>query len=446
MTVTVRFAPSPTGLLHVGNIRIALVNWLFARSRDGVFLLRMDDTDVERSEARFDQGIQDDLAWLGLDHDRFARQTERAGRYDDVIEELKRSGRLYACYETPEELERRRKLQLAQRKPPIYNRAALDLSDADKAALEQEGRQPHWRFRLDREKVVWHDEIRGDVRFDAGSISDPVLVRSDGMPLYTLSSVVDDIDLGITHIIRGEDHVANSAAQVQLIKALGGEVPSFAHIALLTGAEGEGLSKRVGSLSIASLREDGVEAMAINSLLARIGTSDPVEPFADLDQVIAQFDITRFGHGSARFDVAELKHLNARLVHDMPFERVAARLQELVGSADEPFWNAVQPNLERVGDAAFWWQVVYGEIDARIDEPDYIAAAAALLPEGPWDEESWGEWVGRIKQETGRKGKALFLPLRLALTGLDHGPEMKYLLPLIGQERANSRLANNQTQ
>ncbi|GAB4374378.1 MAG: glutamate--tRNA ligase [Kiloniellaceae bacterium] len=442
MTVKVRFAPSPTGLLHVGNARQALVNWLFARARGGRFLLRIDDTDSERSTAAFAAAIETDLAWLGLDWDEKAVQSERLARYAAAAERLKAAGRLYACYETPEELGLKRKVALSAGRPPIYDRAALALSDAEKAALEAEGRRPHWRFKLVAGEIAWDDLVRGPVAFQAENLSDPVLVREDGRPLYTLTSVVDDIELEITHVLRGEDHVANTAVQVQLFQALAadglGAVPAFGHLALIAGAGGEALSKRLGSLSLASLRDSGLEAMTVNSYLARLGTPDPIEPFADLEALAARFDIARFGRATPKFDPAELEHLNARLLHGLPFAAVAARLP---AGFDAGLWEAVRPNLTRLAEAEAWLAICRGPVVPQIEDPGFAAAAAELLPPEPWDETTWGSWTGAVKEATGRKGKALFLPLRLALTGLDHGPELKALLPLIGRERAAARLA-----
>lgn len=446
MTVKVRFAPSPTGLLHVGNARQALVNWLFARARGGRFLLRIDDTDTERSTPEFAAAIEADLAWLGLTWDEKAVQSERLGRYAAAAERLKAAGRLYACYETPEELGLKRKVALGAGRPPIYDRAALALSDAEKAKLEAEGRRPHWRFKLVAGEIAWDDLIRGAVAFQAENLSDPVLVREDGRPLYTLTSVVDDIELEITHVLRGEDHVANTAVQVQLFQALAqngmgygvGAVPAFGHLSLIAGAGGEALSKRLGSLSLAGLRDSGLEAMTINSYLARLGTPDPIEPFADLEALAAGFDIARFGRATPKFDPAELEHLNARLLHGLPFELVAARLP---AGFDAELWQAVRPNLTRLAEAEAWLAICRGPVVPQIEDAGFAAEAAALLPPEPWDETTWAAWTGAVKAATGRKGKALFLPLRLALTGLDHGPELKALLPLIGRERAAARLA-----
>jgi glutamyl-tRNA synthetase len=442
LTLKVRFAPSPTGLLHVGNARQALINWLFARARGGRFLLRIDDTDTERSTPEFARAIEDDLRWLGLTWDEKAVQSERLARYSAAAERLKAAGRLYACYETPEELGLKRKVALAAGRPPIYDRAALNLSDADRAKLEAEGRRPHWRFKLEPGEIAWDDLVRGPVSFQSENLSDPVLIREDARPLYTLTSVVDDVELAVTHVLRGEDHVANTAVQVQLFQALGkdggeGQVPSFGHLSLIAGAGGESLSKRLGSLSLASLRESGLEAMTINCYLARLGTPDPVEPLPDLAALAAGFDLSRFGRATPKFDPAELEHLNARLLHVTPFEAVAGRLPQGI---DADLWAAIRPNVTRLAEAEVWQNICRGPVIPQIEDADFARQAAELLPPEPWDEATWSTWTGAVKAATGRKGKALFLPLRLALTGLDHGPELKALLPLIGRERAEARL------
>jgi glutamyl-tRNA synthetase len=442
MTVAVRFAPSPTGLLHVGNIRLALVNWLLARQAGGRFLLRLDDTDDERSTPAFAAAIEHDMTWLGLTWDQWARQSDRLELYQAAAERLKADGRLYPCYETAEELGLKRRSLLARGRPPLYDRAALALSGAERAALEAAGRRPHWRFRLEAGAVTWTDLVRGPARFEGADLSDPVLVREDGRPLYTLTSVVDDIAFGISHVIRGEDHVANTAVQSQLWQALGGAVPAFAHLPLLTDAAGHGLSKRLGSLSIASLREDeGLEPMALLSLLAGLGTSDAVVPRLGLDELVAGFDLDKVSRATPRFDPEELVRINARLLHATPFEAVAERLAGLgFTRIDTRFWQAVRPNLTRLQDVGQWWAVTHAPVRPVIDDDGLTVRAAALLPPEPWDETTWGGWIERVRAETGVKGKALFLPLRRALTGCDHGPELKNLLPLIGRERALARL------
>ncbi|MCW5731806.1 MAG: glutamate--tRNA ligase [Alphaproteobacteria bacterium] len=442
MTTSVRFAPSPTGLLHVGNARAAIVNWLFARSRGGSFMLRLDDTDQARSNAEYAARIEEDLRWLGLGWDRFARQSDRLARYQAAAEALRAKGRLYPAYETEEELARQRALRRARRLPPVYDRSALALGAAERARLEAEGRRPHWRFLLEAGSTAWTDGIRGEVRIDAATVSDPVLIRADGTPLYTFCSVVDDIDFGITDVIRGEDHVTNTLTQIQLFHALGAAPPVFAHFALLVGTDGEALSKREAALSLASLRETGIEPMAVASLIARLGTADPVEPRQTLAELVAGFDLSRFGRAAARFDEAELKHLSARILHGMDFARAAPRLREIgLAAAGEEFWRAVRGNLETMADARHWWRVVAGPLAGVIEAPEYLAQAAALLPPEPWGGDVWREWTAALRERTGRKGRTLFHPLRLALTAREHGPEMHNLLPLIGRERAQARLA-----
>lgn len=441
MTVTVRFAPSPTGLLHVGNARVALINWLFAKRHGGYFLLRIDDTDTERSRDEYVDAIREDLRWLGLQWDRRVHQSQRLARYAEAADRLRADGRLYACYETPDELEFKRKRQLGRGQPPVYDRAALRLSDAERRKLEAEGRRPHWRFRLEHEDVRWEDAVRGSCHYHGSHLSDPVLIRADGTPLYTLPSVVDDIDLRVSHVIRGEDHVTNTAAQLQLFQALGAESPVFAHLPLLTDAAGQGLSKRLGSLSLRDLRAQGIEALAIDSLLAKLGTSDPIEVRLSLDELIDEFDLDKLGRATPRFDPAELDHLNARLLHALPFEEAAPRLAALgIEGAAPAFWEAVRGNLARLDEAAEWWRVCATPLAPVIEDADFLAQASALLPPEPWNDTTWARWTVAVKDATGRKGKALFHPLRLALTAREHGPELKLLLPLIGRERAAARL------
>lgn len=437
----VRFAPSPTGKLHVGNVRTAIFNYLFARKAGGTFLLRIDDTDTERSTKAYEEGIREDLTWLGISWDETFRQSERFGVYATAADRLREMGLLYACYETGEELERKRRLQMANGRPPVYDRAALALTEEQKAAYEAEGRAPHWRFKLSGDPVEWDDMVRGHVSIETSSLSDPILIREDGSYLYTLPSVVDDIEAKITHIIRGEDHTTNSGAQIEIFRALGGTAPVFGHQALLVGADGGKLSKRMGSLGIAELRDvEGIEPMAIMSLLAKLGTSDPVDAFADVDSLLEGFDLGKLSRSPARFDPEELKRVNAKLLHGMPYAVARPKLAELGADGGEAFWNAVRPNLERLSDARAWAQLVEGPVTPVIEEPDYAVAAAEHLPAGELTGESWGIWTDTLKAETGRKGKQLFMPLRLMLTGESRGPEMAVLLPLIGREKVLKRL------
>lgn len=440
MTPVVRFAPSPTGRIHVGNLRPALLNWLFARHGEGRFILRFDDTDLERSREEYVEGIREDLRWLGLTWDEEARQSLRFDVYAAAVETLKAAGRLYPAYETPDELERRRKRQMARGLPPVYDRAALALTDAQREALEASGRRPHWRFRLEDRAVGWHDLVRGDQAIDAASLSDPVLVREDGTYLYTLPSVVDDIAFGITHVIRGEDHVANTGVQIQVFEALGATPPAFAHHNLLTGADGQALSKRLGSLSIQSMREEGLEPMAVLSYSATIGTAHPVAPYARLADLAHLFDLGKLSRAPARFDGVELRHINARLLQELDYEAVAGRLEAAGIDGGRAFWDAVRPNLQVLGDVDMWWRVVAGPVEPVLQGPEVLAAAVDLLPPEPWSEKTWQEWTSAVKTATGAKGKQLFEPLRLALTGQPHGPELKALLPLIGRKKASDRL------
>ena len=440
MSVTVRFAPSPTGRIHAGNIRTAMFNFLFARRANGRLIFRLDDTDRERSTEEFARGIEEDLHWLGVEWAEKVRQSDRFDLYAVAVAKLKASGRLYPAYETPEELELKRKRQLARGRPPVYDRAALKLTEDERAKFEAEGRKPHWRFLLEQRDVVWDDLVRGRQHVDAASLSDPVLVRADGTYLYTLPSVVDDIDLGITHVIRGEDHVANTAPQIQLFEALSAAPPAFGHHNLLVGADGQALSKRDRALSIAALRAEGIEALAVASYSATLGTSDPVAPHASLDELVRAFDFAKLSRAPARFDSNELRLLNAKLLHLLPFSAVADRLGAMGVGGGEDFWEAVRSNLAVLGDAELWWRVVQGPLEPVIEDRDLCRAAAGLLPAEPWDEATWPAWSSAVKEATGAKGKALFSPLRLALTGRAHGPELKHLLPMIGRARAVARL------
>ena len=433
MTVITRFAPSPSGRIHVGNIRTALHNFLFARKHSGRFILRIDDTDRERSRDEYVKAIRDDLNWLGLHPDGEVRQSDRFDLYGSEFERLRAAGRVYACYETPEELELRRKVLLGRGLPPVYERKAPD-------APVPEGRAPHWRFRLNHERpIVWNDLIRGEQRFDPALLSDPVVRREDGSWLYLLPSVIDDIDLGITHIVRGEDHVSNSATQLQMFEALGAKPPEFAHEALLVAAEGK-LSKRLGATGVEEIRSAGLEPMALLSLLARLGTSQPVEPFADLDELASHFDFAHFGRAPAHFDLHEVELLNARLLHQLPFDAVAERLPQGAGEED---WLLIRPNLESLSQFGEWFEVIAGEVEP----PELGHGDRALVREASqtaesidWSGEPWRELTDRLKQATQRKGKALFMPLRLALTGRDSGPEMAGLVKRMGKERVQRRL------
>ncbi|HEY7808314.1 MAG TPA: glutamate--tRNA ligase [Croceibacterium sp.] len=437
MTVVTRFAPSPTGRLHLGNIRTALHNWLLARKAGGRFVLRIDDTDAERSREEFVEAIRADLAWLGLAPDGEERQSERLGHYEAAFERLRGEGRVYPCYETAQELELKRKVLLGRGLPPIYDRGALKLTDAGRAAKEADGVAPHWRFKLDHaEPIAWTDGIRGYQHFEAAQLSDPVIRRADGSWLYMLPSAVDDVEMGVTDVLRGEDHVSNTALQLQMFTALGAKPPRFAHEALLVGSEGK-LSKRLGSLGCDAFRERRIEPEALVALLARLGTSLPVEPIADRGVLVETFDLAHFGRAPARFDEAELERLNAAIVHQMDFAEVQDRLSD--GMSEEA-WLAIRPNLAHVGEAAEWWAVVTGPVETPDLAPEdraFVAEAARALK---WTQDPWHSLTDVMKASTGRKGRALFHPLRLALTGRESGPEMKTLLPLIGEDEARVRL------
>ena len=446
--VTVRFAPSPTGLLHIGNARTALLNALYARRGKGTFILRLDDTDRTRSEEQYAAAIREDLAWLGIPPDREERQSARTAVYEAALQKLIKAGRVYPCYETEEELEFRRRRQLAAHKPPVYDRAALKLTDAERRKLESEGRKPYYRFKLEQKKVVWNDLVRGKCEIDTASLSDTVVRRADGHWLYTLTSVIDDIDMQITHIVRGEDHLTNTAAQIEMFEALGAKPPVFAHHNLLTLPSGEGMSKRLGHLSLRSLREEGQEPLALAAAAVLVGSADAIEPVADLDALAAKIDFSKISHGSARFDPKDLEALTARTLHAMPFEAAKPRLSALGMNADESFWHAVRGNLSRFDEAKIWWDVVHAALPPALSgsELEVGKKAAEHLPPAPWgaqtwDKANWDAWINTLKTATGRKGRELFHPLRMALTGRENGPELRVLLPLIGPERAFKRLS-----
>jgi glutamyl-tRNA synthetase len=443
--VITRFAPSPTGKLHIGSVRTALVCWLFARSRGGKFILRIDDTDLERNKPEYTEGIIRDLTWLGMQWDQFEQQSKRMERYWAVIEEMKQRGDIYACYETPTELDLKRKSQLAQGKPPIYDRSALRMTDADRAKYEAEGRNPHWRFKMRDADINWNDLVRGPVHFAVNQISDPVVVREDGRPLYHLCSVIDDVDFGATHIVRGEDHVTNTACHIHMFMALSVTVPQFAHLSLLADSDGSKLSKRVGSDSAEDLKNEGLEPMAILSVLARLGTSDPIVLKHTLPELANGFDFSKFSRTMARLDIADMHRLNAQLLHETNYTDVALRLASMgLGVITEPLWNALRANLNTLEDLRPWKDILSGEIAPVIanDDREFITVAKDTLPPGEITPETWSAWTNALKEKTGRKGKGLFMPLRLALTGMEHGPEMAPLLPLIGHEKILKRLAS----
>lgn len=434
MTVT-RFAPSPTGYLHVGNLRAALFNWLIARKAGGTFILRLDDTDPERSKEEYVDAIREDLAWLGLTWDREERQSDRLDRYAEAADKLRDMGRFYEAWETPTELDLKRKKQLNMGRPPVYDRAALTLSDDEKEALRNERGDGVWRFKLDHERIEWKDGILGDISIDAASVSDPVLIRQDGQVLYTLASVVDDTEMGVTHVVRGADHVTNTATQVQMINALDGYVPEFAHHSLLTGPGGEALSKRLGTLALRDLRARGIEPMAVLSLMARIGSSDPVELRSTHDELIEGFDVSRFGAAPTKFDVEDLVPMSARVVQSLNVGDVdeALAAAEIPSEHRAAYWAAVSGNVATRAEAGSWWPVFQGDVTPEIADEDkeFVATAFEMLGEPPYADDTWSTWTTAVKEATGRKGRGLFMPLRHAITGQTRGPEMADVMPLL---------------
>jgi glutamyl-tRNA synthetase len=451
MSIRVRFAPSPTGYLHIGNARAALINWLFCKKNNGEFLLRLDDTDLARSKEEYAVAIKEDLEWLGLTHDLFFKQSDRFGRYEEVKKMFIATGRLYPCFETKEELDFKRKRQLSKGKPPIYDREALQLTAEQIKNFEEEGRKPHWRFKLNHGKIQWHDIIRGDVSFNAEDISDPVLVREDGAFLYTMTSVIDDFDYKITHILRGEDHVTNTAVQVQIFEALNNDITfpvQFGHTTLLVDEDGSPLSKRLGSLSLKSFQETEIEPQSINSLLARLGTSLPIEPHLTLESLVENFELSSFSRTPPRFSVEDLKKLNHKLYHQMPFSLIQEKLvTKNIAKITKEVWEMVHDNINVLDDLKNWENILFGHLnpytDLNADDLTYIKEACACLPEAPWDADTWAKWTTYLKEKTGRKGKNLFMPLRKVLTNLEHGPEMSKVILYIGYDEACTRLKSS---
>lgn len=441
MLVKTRFAPSPTGMLHIGNVRTALINWLFARSNNGVFMLRMDDTDILRSKPEYEEAIKEDLQWLGIGWDEFARQSERLARYEEVKNNFIASGRLYPCFESQNDLDMKRKLLLRRGLPPIYDRAGLKLTDEQKEELISQGHKPHYRFKLEDGLIEWDDQIRGNIQFQSKNLSDPIVIREDGSMTYILCSAVDDVDFGITHILRGEDHITNTAIGIQITRALGKEPPIIGHISLLK-SKVEKISKRLGGFDIRSLREQFIEPMAIKSLLAKMGSSDSIEAVADISELIEDFKLSKFSLSAVNYDFEELLQLNHKLISNFSYNQIKPSLEGVGVDVDEEFWLSVRGNLNTVNELVEWWSICHKDInlDISIENADFLKTACSLLPEGEWNNSTWGTWVESIKEKTGRAGKDLFMPLRKALTGKESGPELKVLLPLIGRQKVEKRL------
>lgn len=438
MTPILRFAPSPTGMMHVGNARTALLNWLFAKKYQGQFILRFDDTDLVRSKPEYAQAISQDLAWLGWGYDEVFYQSSRLHRYNEAVSLLKEKNLLYPCYESPEELDFKRKRQLSQGRPPVYDRGALRLTPSQIQALKAEGRTPHWRFLLTHETISWQDLAHGDISIDTCSLSDPILIREDGSPVYTLSSVVDDLDYRITHILRGNDHITNTAVQILLLKALDPHhsCPVFGHFPLMVAEDGGALSKRLGSLGIRDLKDQGIEALSISSYLARLGTREDVVYAMSLQELIDGFDTEKFAHGSPKLSVSDLERLNSKLVHHLPFEVV----KDCVPAMPESLWLTLRGNLNKISDVEGLLAIIQEKVTPAIEDPDYMAQALEALPSEPWNQDTWSLWTQALKTQTGRKGKELFMPLRLALTAQNHGPEMSKVLPLLKRSVVEKRL------
>ena len=438
----VRLAPSPTGYLHIGNFRTALINFLFAKNKNGHFMLRIDDTDDERSLKKYEDSIKEDLSWVGINWDSLEKQSSRLSYYDQALQKLLDKKRAYPCFETAEELSLKRKKQLSSGKPPIYDRSALNLSDSDIADLKAKGRSPHYRFLLDHKDVNWNDLVKGTSQYNMSNLSDPVIIREDGRVIYTLASVVDDIDFEVTDILRGEDHMTNSAAQIQLFEALESSPPNLGHLSLLTDISGAGLSKRLGSISLRDLKDEGFQPMAISSLLSKVGTSDAVEIFRDINQIISDFDISKFGKSKPKFDKNELRGLNSKLFKMLDFSDISNQLKKFNFKISSDFWELVKGNIENLEELKLWWNIIYGNIEPKYNDENFLNTALETLPEGNFDKNTWTNWTSILMEETGRKGKELYNPLRMCLTGQNKGPEMATLVFLMGRGKVLERLTN----
>ena len=438
----VRFAPSPTGYLHIGNFRTALINFLFAKNKNGHFMLRIDDTDDERSLKKYEDAIKEDLSWVGINWDSLEKQSSRLSYYDQALQKLLDKKRAYPCFETAEELSLKRKKQLSSGKPPIYDRSALNLSDSDIADLKAKGRSPHYRFLLDHKDVNWNDLVKGASQYNMSNLSDPVIIREDGRVIYTLASVVDDIDFEVTDILRGEDHMTNSAAQIQLFEALESSPPNLGHLSLLTDISGVGLSKRLGSISLRDLKDEGFQPMAISSLLSKVGSSDAIEIFRDINQIISDFDISKFGKSKPKFDKNELRGLNSKLFKMLDFSDISNQLKKFNFKISSDFWELVKGNIENLEELELWWNIIYGNIEPKYNDENFLNTALETLPEGNFDKNTWTNWTSILMEETGRKGKELYNPLRMCLTGQNKGPEMATLVFLMGRGKVLERLTN----
>ena len=438
----VRFAPSPTGYLHIGNFRTALINFLFAKNKNGHFMLRIDDTDDERSLKKYEDAIKEDLSWVGINWDSLEKQSSRLSYYDQALQKLLDKKRAYPCFETAEELSLKRKKQLSSGKPPIYDRSALNLSDSDIADLKAKGRSPHYRFLLDHKDVNWNDLVKGTSQYNMSNLSDPVIIREDGRVIYTLASVVDDIDFEVTDILRGEDHMTNSAAQIQLFEALESSPPNLGHLSLLTDISGAGLSKRLGSISLRDLKGEGFQPMAISSLLSKVGSSDAIEIFRDINQIISDFDISKFGKSKPKFDKNELRGLNSKLFKVLDFSDISNQLKKFNFKISSDFWELVKGNIENLEELELWWNIIYGNIEPKYNDENFLNTALETLPEGNFDKNTWTNWTSILMEETGRKGKELYNPLRMCLTGQNKGPEMATLVFLMGRGKVLERLTN----
>ncbi|MBD5405516.1 glutamate--tRNA ligase [bacterium] len=447
--IKVRFAPSPSGYVHIGNIKTAIFNWLFLLSEkqkgnDGKFLLRIDDTDLSRTKQEYIDAVKEDVKWFGIDWDESFHQSSRFDRYNECFEKLKAEGRVYVCYETAEELEAKRKRQIARKVAPVYDRSALNLTEEDKKKLEAEGRKPYWRFKLNEGDVVFNDLVKGECKFNMKHLSDPVIIREDGTYLYNFPSVIDDMDSGITHIIRGQDHLTNTAMQIQMFEALGAKfIPQFAHYPMILNAEGHKFSKRESDISIRNLKNDGIEAMTIANILVGLGSANGGKMHKNMEELASTFALSNYGSAFSRFDMDTFYKENGKLLRVLDFDDVKDRLVSIDGRIDAKFWNMVRGNIDKLSDISYWVNVVYGDIEAPAlssDERSFLNTALSSLPVGDFDENTMKIWANAIMDATGKKGRDLYHPIRLCLTGIEYGPEMTALLPLMGRDKVIERI------
>ena len=441
MNCKVRFAPSPTGFMHIGNARIAVINHLFCRKNNGKFLFRIDDTDALRSKKEYEEAIKADMNWLGIGYDETFRQSERLDRYHEVMKKLISDGFLYKCFEPPEELEYKRKLAISKGKPPVYDRASLSLTDAEIKAYEQEGRIPYWRFKLPDKTVSWNDLILGEISYNLNNVSDPVIVKADGTFLYTYSSVVDDFDAGITHIIRGQDHVTNTAVQIAIFDEIskGTYQVSFAHLSLLVNKDGSQFSKRLGSMNLGEIRAQGVEPMAILDLLATLGSSLDTIPFTKIDDLIKYFDISKFSTNSPKFDIDDIFKISRKILHSKPFSEIAHL------GISEKAYEVIKGNIDSYSDFSVWKEILQSGFKAKFvpttEETEVLQSfAQKIRVVNNFSKEDIENALNTVKAELNITNQKLYHPIRKTLTGQDKGPNIVDFMTVLGKQETLQRI------